>query len=165
MFACLRAGRSCGVVRRVPEVPGVPDDAAGLRAANARLRELLAERDERVAAQDAEIAVLREALAGLQSRVADLTAQVNSNSRNSSRPPSSDGLAKPAPKSLRGKSGRKPGRPKGQPGATLQLSEHPDKTVRHRPATCCCCGKSLKRGPVTGTGRPQAIDPPPRTRR
>jgi hypothetical protein len=65
-FAYLRAGRSGGVVRLVPEVPGVPDDSAGLRAANARLRELLAERDERIAGQDAEIVVLREALAQCQ---------------------------------------------------------------------------------------------------
>jgi hypothetical protein len=124
----------------VPEVPGVPDDAAGLRAANARLRELLAERDERIAGQDAEIAVLREQLSGLQSQVADLAARVASNSRNSSKPPSSDGLAKPSPKSLRGKSGRKPGRPKGQPGATMQLTDHPDPKIgqlagaRQRPA-------------------------------
>ena len=45
MFACLQAGRSRGVVLRVREMPGVPDDAAGLRAANARQWELLAERD------------------------------------------------------------------------------------------------------------------------
>ena len=75
-------------------MPGVPDDAAGLGAGNARLRELLAERDGRIGAQDAEIAVLREALAGLQSQVADLAARVKSSSRNSSKPPSSDGLAK-----------------------------------------------------------------------
>ncbi|HZI73741.1 MAG TPA: DUF6444 domain-containing protein, partial [Gemmatimonadales bacterium] len=123
----------------MPDTP-VPDDAAGLRAANARLRELLAERD-------AEIELLREAVARLQSQVADLAAQVKANSRNSSKPPSSDGLAKPSPKSLRGKSGRKPGRPKGQPGATMQFSEHPDKTVRHRPARCGGCGKSLKGAP------------------
>jgi transposase len=145
----------------VPEVPGVPDDAAGLRAANARLRELLAERDERMAEQDAEIAVLREALAGLQSQIEGLAAQVKSNSRNSSKPPSSDGLAKPAPKSLRAKSGRKPGRPEGQPGATMQLTDHPDKTVRHRPARCGCCGKSLKGATVTRTERRQVIDIPP----
>jgi transposase len=154
MAAYLRAWRSDGVVRLVPEIPAVPDDAAGLRAANARLRELLAERD-------AEVAVLREQLAGLQSQVADLAARVQSNSRNSSKPPSSDGLAKPAPKSLRGKSGRKPGRPKGQPGATMQLSEHPDKTVRHRPARCGCCGKSLRRAAVTAVERRQVIDIPP----
>jgi transposase len=145
----------------VPEVPGVPDSGdAGLRAANARLRELLAGRDERIAAQDAEIVLLREQLAGLQSRVADLVARVKSNSRNSSKPPSSDGLAKPEPKSLRGKSGRKPGRPKGQPGATMQLSEHPDKTVRHRPARCGCCGKRLKGAEVTAVERRQVIDIP-----
>ena len=142
-------------------MPAVPDDAAGLRAANARLRELLAERNARITGQDAEIAALREALAGLQSQVEGLAAQVKANSRNSSKPPSSDGLAKPAPKSLRGKSGRKPGRPKGQPGATMQLSEHPDKRVRHRPAKCGGCGKSLKRAAVTAVERRQVIDIPP----
>jgi transposase len=105
--------------------------------------------------------VLREQLSGLQAQVADLAARVALNSRNSSKPPSSDGLAKPAPKSLRGKSGRKPGRPKGQPGATMQLSEHPDKTVRHRPARCGCCGKSLKRAAVSAVERRQVIDIPP----
>jgi transposase len=43
----------------------------------------------------------------------------------------------------------------------MQLSEHPDKTVRHRPAQCACCGKSLKGAPVTGTERRQVIDIPP----
>ena len=95
----------------MPEVPGVPDSGeSGLRAANTRLRKLLAERDAQIAEQAAGIAVLREALAGLQSQVADLIAQVKTNSRNSSKPPSSDGPAKPSPKSLRGKSGRKIGR-------------------------------------------------------
>jgi hypothetical protein len=122
----------------VPEVPGVPDSGeTGLRAANTRLRELLAERD-------AEIAELRMQLSAVQSQLADLAAQVKANSRNSSKPPSSDGLGKPAPKSLRGRSGRKPGRPKGQPGATMELSGHPDKTGMHRPSKCSCCGRSRK---------------------
>ncbi len=146
----------------MPEVPGVPDSGDdGLRAANTRLRELLAERDARIAEQAAENVVLREALGELQSQVADLAAQVKANSRNSSRPPSSDGPAKPAPKSLRGRSGRKPGRPKGQPGATMELSEQPDKTVKHRPERCSCCGKSLKKAPVTAVERRQVIDIPP----
>jgi hypothetical protein len=87
MRAYLRVGQSRGVARRVPETPGVPDSDAGLRAANARLRELLAERDTRIAEQDAEVAVPREHLAGLQSQVADLAARMKANSRNSSRPP------------------------------------------------------------------------------
>jgi transposase len=154
MPAYLRAGAGRGEVQHVPETPPVSDDAAGLRAANARLRELLAERDEA-------IALLTKQVQVLQSQVADLSAQVKSNSRNSSRPPSSDGPAKPAPKSLRKKSGRKPGRPKGQPGVTMQLSDHPDKTVKHRPKQCSCCGKSLRRAPVTGTERRQVTDIPP----
>lgn len=146
----------------MPEVPGVPDSGeSGLRAANARLRELVAERDARIEEQAAENAALREALAELRSQVADLAAQVKSNSRNSSKPPSSDGLAKPAPRSLRGKSGRKPGRPEGQPGATMQLSDQPDKVVRHRPKACGGCGKSLRKGEVTGAERRQVIDIPP----
>jgi transposase len=161
--ACLFAGRAESWQRSaVPEIPGVPDSGeTGLRAANARLRELLAERDARIEEQAAEIALLREALAGLQSQVADLAAQVKTNSRNSSKPPSSDGPAKPSPKSLRGKSGRKPGRPKGQPGATMELSEHPDEKVRHRPAKCSRCGKSLRKAPVTAVERRQVIDIPP----
>jgi len=159
----LFAGRAKSWQRSsVPEVTVVPDSGdGGLRAVNARLRELLAERDRRIAEQAAENAVLREALAGLQSQVADLAAQVKANSRNSSKPPSSDGLAKPAPKSLRGRSGRRPGRPKGQPGATMELSDHPDKKVRHRPARCCSCGESLKSAPVTAVERRQVIDIPP----
>ncbi|HEX3957804.1 MAG TPA: IS66 family transposase [Trebonia sp.] len=147
----------------MPEVPAVPGNAVGLRAANARLRELLAERDAEIAVlreQNSEIAVLRESLAALQAQVEGLAAQVKASSRNSSKPPSSDGLAKPAPKSLRGKSGRKPGRPKGQPGATMGLTDHPDKKVRHRPAKCGCCGKSLKDAEVTAVERRQVIDIP-----
>jgi transposase len=143
----------------VPETPAA-DDAAGLRAANARLRELLGERDERIESLAAENAALREQLAALGSQVEALAAQVKSNSRNSSKPPSSDGPAKPAPKSLRGKSVRGPGRPKGQPGATMQLSDHPDKVVRHRPKACSCCGKSLRKGEVTSAERRQVIDIP-----
>ena len=161
--ACLFAGGAESWQRSsVPEMPGVPGSGeTGLRAANARLRELLAERDARIAEQAAEIAVFRAALAEVQSQVAGLAAQVKANSCNSSKPPSSDGPAKPGPKSLRGRSGRKPGRPKGQPGTPMELSEHPDKKVRHRPAKCGCCGEFLWNTPVTAVERRQVTDIPP----
>ena len=136
----------------MPDAPG--NAVAELRAANARLRELLAERD-------AEAAGLRALVAELQAQVADLAARVRQNSKNSSKPPSSDGLPKPAPKSLRGKTGRKPGRPKGQPGATMQLSDRPDRVVRHEPSCCAGCAAGLAGAAEAGVIRRQVTEIPP----
>jgi transposase len=138
-------------VRLVPESPD--DVSAELRAVNARLRELLAERD-------AEVAELRTVVAGLQAQVADLAAKAGQNSKNSSRPPSSDGPAKPAPKSLRARSGRKPGRPKGQPGATMQLGDFPGRVVRHEPSCCSGCAAGLSGAPQDGVIRRQVTEIP-----
>ena len=156
---CLRRAGS-GSVRRVPGTPPVPGEAAspdeviaGLRAANARLRDLLAERDEHIAqlsAQVAQVDELQALVAELRAQVADLAARVTQNSTNSSKPPSSDGLGKPAPKSLRNKTGRRPGRPKGQPGATMKLADHPDHVIRHEPPACRTCGTGLSGGRQTG---------------
>ena len=141
-------------MRPVPDVPDVPGDGAGLRAANARLRELLAERD-------AQVAELRALVADLQAQVAELAARAGQNSKNSSRPPSSDGLGRPAPKSLRKKTGRRPGRPKGQPGATLGLTDHPDHVIRHEPPACRKCGTGLAGARETGAERRQVTEIPP----
>ena len=79
-------------------------------------------------------------LAGLQSQVADLAARVKMNSQNSSEAAvvgrAGDPGAEVAAREVRAK----PGRPKGQPGATMQLSDHPDKRVRHRPAGAGAAG-------------------------
>ncbi len=72
----------------------------------------------------------------LKAEVAKLKAQLNSNSRNSSKPPSSDGYKKkPAfPRKKKGKQGGQ----QGHKGRTLQQVEHPDKTVKHKPDPCDC---------------------------
>ncbi len=137
----------------VPDADPLPGEIAALRAANARLREV-------VEAKDTEVSVLRAQLEALAGEVAALRARLGQNSSNSSRPPSADGLGRPAPKSLRGKSGRKPGRPKGQPGATLEMTATPDVVVRHEPARCGGCGAGLGRAPLAGTERRQVIDLP-----
>jgi hypothetical protein len=51
--------------------------------------------------KEAVIALFHRTIGQLAARVQALEDQVSKNSRNSGKPPSSDGLAKPAPKSLR----------------------------------------------------------------
>jgi transposase len=143
------------------DTPGPPGDAAGLRAANARLRELLAGRDAEIAALRARVAQAEGLVADLREQIAELAARVGQNSKNSSKPPSSDGLGKPAPKSLRQKTGRKPGRPKGQPGATMQLTDHPDRVVRHEPSCCAGCDRGLAGAAEAAVIRRQVTEIPP----
>ena len=103
----------------------------------------------------------RDALiAQLQARIVELEARLGMNSKNSHQPPSSDGPAKPAPKSLRGRSGRKPGGQHGHPGRTLSLVDDPDERVRHVPDRCQGCGTGLRGRPVTRVIRRQVFDLP-----
>jgi transposase len=98
----------------------------------------------------------------LEAEVAELKRQLGQNSRNSSRPPSSDSpFTKPAPKSLRRKSGRKPGGQPGHPGSTLALVEDPNERKRHEPGACSGCGAGLADAPEVGVERRQVFDLPP----
>lgn len=106
------------------------------------------------------IAELETRLEQSMNRVADLEAQLRQSSKNSSKPPSADGLAKPAPKSLRGKSGRGPGRPAGQPGATLEQVADPDVIVRHTPSVCAGCDNDLAGAAEVAVTRRQVFDIP-----
>ena len=83
-------------------------------------------------------------IVALQLQGAELQSRLNKNSRNSSKPPSSDGLNKPAPKSLR-VAGEKPtGGQKGHPGSTLCQATQPDKIVVHDvPDQCQACQRDL----------------------
>ena len=76
-------------------------------------------------------------------RIAELEDRLNKNSRNSSKPPSSDGLNKPTPKSLRKPSGKKPGGQPGHKGSGVKIDREPDEVVELRPETCGECGKEL----------------------
>lgn len=98
----------------------------------------------------------------LQAEVAELKRQVDQNSQNSSKPPSSDSpFTKPAPKSLRRKSGRKPGGQPGHPGSTLALIDDPNERQRHEPGPCTGCGADLTDAPEVGMERRQVFDLPP----
>src|SRR4051794_5659806 len=96
-----------------------------------------------VAAQERTIAQLQARIAEQDAEIVELERRLTASSRNSSRPPSSDGLDKPAPKSLRGRSGRKPGGQPGREGRTLRQIEVPHEGVVHEPGACAGCGAEL----------------------
>ena len=107
------------------------------------------ELEARITEQDAVIAALgAEGDAGVRAQVAELQAKLDQNSRNSSKPPSSDGYSKPSPKkrSLRERSGRKPGGQEGHAGAHLERVEVPDRVIPHEPDLCEGCGRDLVDG-------------------
>src|SRR6266704_6055529 len=103
----------------------------------------------------------RTELGQARERITELEARLKQTSRNSSKPPSSEGLGKPAPRSLRKKSGRTPGGQDGHEGRTLAQVARPDREVRHDPARCGGCGAGLPGRPVTGVERRQVFDLPP----
>jgi len=78
-------------------------------------------------------------IAQLNQTIQELKEQLNKNSKNSSKPPSSDGFKKPAPKSLRKPSGKKVGGQKGHQGTFLSVLSDPDKIVKHMPSACEGC--------------------------
>jgi len=80
--------------------------------------------------------ILRHENTILKHEIAELKIRINSNSSNSSKPPSSDGYKKkPAfPKQKKGKQGGQ----KGHKGQTLKQVKNPDKIVKCIPYECTC---------------------------
>lgn len=97
----------------------------------------------------------------LERKLKELEDRLSKNSRNSSKPPSSDGLNKPKPQSLREKSGREPGGQNGHKGKALAMKKNPDKVIVHHAERCEECSGSLKGVAVTGIERRQVFDLPP----
>jgi len=96
------------------------------------------------AAKDALIRFLLAENAELKSRTTALEVRLSKDSHNSSKPPSSDGLRKPAPKSLRHMGQRPKGGQKGHKGSALERVAKPDQVIIHPlPATCDACGSTL----------------------
>ena len=83
------------------------------------------------------------------------------NSSNSSVPPSRDENRVFKSKSLRKKTGRKPGGQQGHEGTTLEMVSDPDEIKVYSPEYCECCGKDI--GTLAGefVERKQQIDIPP----
>ena len=103
-----------------------------------------------------------EALVARQAaRIKELEDQLSNNSRNSSKPPSSDGYAKPFPKSRRIKTGRKPGGQPGHESARLEPVENPDQIIEHKPEICKHCKGLIDELSLEQTQARQVFDLPP----
>jgi transposase len=138
-------------VSDVPSIVELLERLVALESAVVSLEKTVAARDARIEVLEAENAELRRRL--------------GQTPRNSNMPPSGQGLDKPAPKSLRGRTGRRAGGQDGHPGRTLRQVENPDETVRHEPAACGGCGSGLDGAPLAAVTRRQVFEIPQVTAR
>ena len=106
------------------------------------------------------IIALQEQLAEQAALIQELRDQLAKNSRNSGKPPSSDGLKKPRPHSLRRKTGRQSGGQKGHQGHTLQMVAQADSIERHRVTRCPYCATNLNEVVSDECERRQVFDIP-----
>src|ERR1700686_3831087 len=138
-----------------PPQPDSHAEAGPTSDSTGRLESLITALQTQIVQQQTVIAVL-------QARNADLERQLGLNSGNSGKPPSSDGLKKKPcrVRSLRERSGKKPGGQKGHPGKTLSRVETPDDITDHFPETCSGCGGALIGAMATGHTARQVFDLP-----
>jgi len=97
----------------------------------------------------------------LQDQLQTLQDQLNKNSKNSSKPPSSDGLKKPRTKSRRKPGNKKNGGQEGHVGHTLKPVEEPDHIELHGVEQCDLCGATLTDVEAGDHQKRQVFDIPP----
>ena len=83
---------------------------------------------------------LTATITDLQENIKELRRQLNMDSHNSSKPPSSDGYKKPnKARRLRKPTGRKTGGQNGHSGANMKVPHEPDEVKKHHPDKCMTC--------------------------
>ena len=127
------------------------------------VRALILAQQEEIQALKQENQLLRSQLAALATELASLRERIGRSSRNSSKPPSSDGPGFKPPERRKG-SGRKRGGQPGHPGSGPELLpiERVDEVVEHHPDACRHCG-TLLQGEDPEPVRHQVIEIPPIT--
>src|SRR5207302_2473672 len=127
--------------------------------ANQDLREGLKQAIRAIDSQQERVKTLEGLIDFLQERVKTLEGQQAKDSQNSNLPPSSDRFVRP-PKSLRQKSGKKPGGQQGHRGHHLRQVQSPDEVLIH-PVICCQhCQHDLREPPAEVPERRQVMDLP-----
>jgi len=108
------------------------EENAKLAGENARLAEentKLIEENARLAGENAKIS----------GKNSELEGRANKDSSNSDKPPSSDPIHKPKPKSRRKRSGKKPGAQEGHKGHGIEIPDVPRGQAIHLPGQCESC--------------------------
>ena len=103
------------------------------------------------------IRFLIDKLNDLEKKIQDLEQQINKDSHNSNKPPSSDNPLKKT-KSMRKRTGKKPGGQKGHKGTNLKQVTHPDEVSDITPKGLCSCKKNLKNAKVIDCVKRQLFD-------
>ena len=125
---------------------------------------------------------MSEQVSKLEAENKELSDRLNTSSRNSSKPPSTDGYSKPSakkkdspattpntdsdpkddkpnPKSLREKSDSNSGGQKGHKGSTLEQVEDPERTQYYPVISCEICRCSLRSAKVVKLVERQVFEP------
>ena len=90
---------------------------------------------------------LTEKVHSLEKQIKDQKGKLSKNSKNSSKPPSTDGYNKPDPKSQRKPSERSSGGQPGHKGSTLKKVDKPDSVEISHLDACSHCSASLEATP------------------
>jgi len=130
-----------------------------LEQANQDLREGLKQAIIAIGAGQERVNVLEGLIDALQERITTLERQQAKDSHKSSWPPSSDRFVR-APKSVRTKSGKKPGGQPGHRGHHLRQVEIPDEVLIHPVNACASCQHDLRAQNASIPERRQVIDLP-----
>ncbi len=140
----------------------LPNDIKACHALIRKQQTQIALQEMLIEGQAQEIEELKEQIKSYGIRMEEVERQLKQNSRNSSKPPSSD-MHKPKRKrkpALPGK-GKKKGGQKGHKGNTLKMvsTEEADEVSALKPERCKC-GKRLRRQPMELHSRRQIFDIP-----
>ena len=139
-----------------------------------RLNRVIGRKDVEIHNLKMELASTKSELADAKSRVKELEddnddeddssnapGKPEKNSSNSSIPPTQESIAARElrrTKSLRKPSGKPSGGQPGHKGSTLQSVSTPDRIIKHEPAYCKCCGRSLDGVQYRKIRKTQVID-------
>lgn len=144
------------LLQRVSDLCKQVSDLSGQ---NARLREENRQLQQQVSDLSQQVSDLPQQISDLSAELERMRDQLAKDSHNSHKPPSSERFRR-KPKSLRKKSGKKPGGQPGHMGNTLMAVAVPDVVIVHEVSTCARCQRDLSQVPPLQVQKRQVLDLP-----